>query len=154
MYRFPLKVTYGILATIELARSDRFVPVQAKIIAKRQQIPARFIEQILQQLRQGGIVQSLRGPQGGYTLALEPIHISLDQVVNAMSGPVTSPQIENGISPGQGKSNGHQVTHTLLTAIWEEVEEAQQSVLRGITIKALTEEYERLESQEGLMYHI
>lgn len=154
MYRFPLKVTYGILATIELARSDRFVPLQAKVIAKRQQIPARFIEQILQQLRQGGIVQSLRGPQGGYTLAQEPNQISLDQVVNSMSGPFTSPQVENGVAQGQAHSNGHQATHTLLSAIWEEVEEAQQSVLRGITIKALAEEYEKLESQEGLMYHI
>ncbi|MCA9468040.1 MAG: Rrf2 family transcriptional regulator, partial [Nitrospira sp.] len=45
MNRFPIKVTYGIMATVELARHKDTQPLQAKVIAQRQKIPTRFIEQ-------------------------------------------------------------------------------------------------------------
>ena len=95
MNKFPIKVTYGIMATIELARQDGSVPLQAKVIAKRQGIPSRFIEQILQHLKQAGIVRSLRGAQGGYTLAQHPSQISLADLVNSMNGSVSEPPQKN-----------------------------------------------------------
>ena len=85
MNRHPIKVTYAIMATIELARHNRTMPIQAKAIAARQGIPSRFIEQILQGLKQAGIVRSLRGAQGGYTLVQDPSQITLAELVNSMN---------------------------------------------------------------------
>ncbi len=152
MNRFPIKVTYGIMATLELARQDRSIPLQAKIIAKKQQIPSRFIEQILQRLKHAGLVRSLRGAYGGYTLALAPDQISMAQLVKAMNGADPPLKESNGVS--ERKINGDQVSHALLSTIWQQVEEAEQNVLRDISVQSLLDHYEKLETERGLMYHI
>ena len=152
MNKFPIKVTYGIMATIELARQDGSVPLQAKVIAKRQGIPSRFIEQILQHLKQAGIVRSLRGAQGGYTLAQHPSQISLADLVNSMNGSVSEPPLNHW--PGNGQPENQQVPSALLSSIWQQVQEAEQSVLRVISIEKLVEQYQKLETQRGVMYHI
>jgi Rrf2 family protein len=152
MNKFPIKVTYGIMATIELARQDTSIPLQAKIIAKRQGIPARFIEQILQHLKQAGIVRSLRGPQGGYTLAQHPSQISLADLVNSMNGGATEPVLINGHANGHPESR--QIPNALLSNIWQQVQDAEQAVLRVISLQKLAEQYQTLETQRGVMYHI
>ena len=152
MNKFPIKVTYGIMATIELARQDGSLPLQAKVIAKRQGIPSRFIEQILQRLKQAGIVRSLRGAQGGYILAQHPSQISLADLVNSMNGSVSEPPLNNW--PANGQPENRQVPSALLSSIWQQVQEAEQAVLRIISIEKLVEQYQKLETQRGVMYHI
>lgn len=151
MNRFPIKVTYGIMATIELACHDRSVPLQAKTIASRQGIPYRFIEHILQVLKQAGIVRSLRGAQGGYTLAQDPDQISLAELVNSMNGAEATSSTVNGSA---GSPETRQVTNTILSTIWAQVQEAEQSVLRVISLQSLVEQHQKLESQRSVMYHI
>ncbi len=152
MNRFPAKVSYGILAILELARQDSSVPLQAKIIAKRQHIPSRFIEQILQRLKQTGLIRSIRGAHGGYTLAQDPHQINLAQLVNSLNGEVSDPPGKDG-KPGE-PNNGLQVSHTLLSTIWNQVQEAEQAALRVISVQSLVEQQQKLETQHGLMYHI
>lgn len=154
MNRFSLKVAYGIMATVELARHENSQPLQAKIIAQRQGIPSRFIEQIMQGLKHHGIVRSARGAQGGYTLALPPSQISLANLVKSMNGPQTE-----DTSPSEAKSNGdpldrRHISTIMLSEIWKKVEEAEQAVLNNISVQTLLEQYEKLESQGSLMYHI
>lgn len=152
MNRFPIKITYGILAAIELARQEHYIPLQAKVIAKRQGIPSRFIEQILQHLKQSGIVRSQRGAQGGYTLAKHPSQISLAELVTAMNG--SEPNTLLHTWPANGHAEGPQVSTILLADIWQQVREAEQAVLRNISIQNLAEQYQKLETQRGMMYHI
>ena len=120
MTKFPVKVTYGIVALLELALNRESTPLQAKLIAQRQEIPARFIEQILQALKQSGIVRSLRGAQGGYSLSPDPTDISLADIVQAMNGPSVSP-----VASPNGSSNGHgnprKSQETLLSDIWQKI---------------------------------
>lgn len=151
MNRFPAKVIYGIMATIELACHDRSVPLQAKAIAKRQGIPSRFIEQILQQLKQAGIIRSLRGAQGGYTLVQDPQQLSLAELVNSMNGAESTSSILNGST---GHPENPEVSNTILSNIWAQVQEAEQSVLRVISLQSLVEQHQKLESQRSVMYHI
>ena len=151
MNRFPIKVTYGIMASIELARHDRSIPLQAKSIAKQQGIPSRFIEQILQGLKQAGIVRSLRGAQGGYTLAQDPSQISLAELVHSMNGNEAMPSTANSSAGPLGKQGA---SSTILSTIWAQVQEAEQAVLRVISLQSLVEQHQKLESQRSLMYHI
>ena len=151
MNRLPIKVTYAIMATIELARHDRSTPLQAKAIATRQGIPARFIEQILQGLKQAGIVRSLRGAQGGYTLVQDPNEITLAELVNSMNAAEAPISTTNG-STGKGEARG--ASNAILSNIWAQVQEAEQAVLRVISLQSLVEQYQKLESQRSLMYHI
>jgi Rrf2 family protein len=139
------------MATIELARHDRSIPLQAKAIAKQQGIPTRFIEQILQGLKQAGIVRSLRGAQGGYTLAQDPSQISLAELVNSMNGNEAMPSTANSST---GPIGNQGASSTILSTIWAQVQEAEQAVLRVISLQSLVEQQEKLESQRSLMYHI
>ncbi|MDH5427830.1 MAG: Rrf2 family transcriptional regulator [Nitrospirota bacterium] len=151
MSRFSAKVTYGIMATVELARHDREIPLHAKAIATRQGIPYRFIEQILQGLKQAGIVRSLRGAQGGYTLAQDPRQITLAELVHSLDGTEATPATGNG-SPAPTEPRG--ALNTILSGILEQVQEAEQTILRVISLQSLVEQQQKLESQRSLMYHI
>ena len=140
------------MATVELARHKDTQPLQAKVIAQRQRIPTRFIEQIMQRLKQAGIVRSARGAQGGYTLTKTPSQISLASLVNSMNG--AQRELLNGITDNNGNSNQQPLSTSLLSGIWQQVEEAEQGILNNISIQSLLEQYEKLETQRALMYHI
>lgn len=140
------------MATIELARQDGSVPLQAKVIAKRQGIPSRFIEQVLQHLKQAGIVRSLRGAQGGYILAQHPTQISLADLVNSMNGSASDPPLKEWVAYGQ--SEIREGPNALLSNIWQQIQEAEQAILKGISIQKLVDQYQKLETQRGMMYHI
>ena len=62
------KGRYAVRALFDIAFYNDGRPTQVKDIAERQNIPPRFLEQIFQDLKRGGIVGSKRGPQGGYSL--------------------------------------------------------------------------------------
>jgi len=153
MTKFPLKITYGIVALLELALNRESTPLQAKLIAQRQEIPARFIEQILQALKQAGIISSLRGAQGGYLLSQDPADISLADIVQAMNGPLASP-----VASTNGSSNGHgnprKIQETMLSDIWQNIQSAELAILSSVSLQTLVEQYRRLEHERGLMYHI
>ena len=75
------KTRFGLKALMDIAYHHRVGPVQRRHIAMRQGIPTDYMDQILMRLRNGGLIQSLRGREGGYHLALEPEEISVWDVV-------------------------------------------------------------------------
>ena len=153
MSKFPIKITYGVVALLELALNRDNTPLQAKLIAQRQGIPSRFIEQILQALKQAGIVSSLRGAQGGYSLSQDPADITLAHIVQAMNGPTgSSAGLTNGSANGQRAPR--KIQETLLFDIWEKIQVAELAILRSVSLQTLAERYQRLDHQRSLMYHI
>ena len=80
---------YGLKALLDLAsQDDPQAATQIKDIARRQQIPVKFLEQILLTLKNAGILRSRAGLGGGYHLAKEPREITLGQVVRVLDGPL------------------------------------------------------------------
>jgi Rrf2 family protein len=82
------RAKYAIKALLHLARHRGEGPVQAGLIAKAEQIPPKFLELILLQLRNNGIIRSKVGKGGGHEMAREPADINLLTVVRAIDGPV------------------------------------------------------------------
>lgn len=82
------KAQYGVQAVFDMAFNADHKPAQIKEIAERQHIPARFLEQIFQDLRRAGLVSSRRGPKGGYTLAKQTSDIHLGDIIRAVEGPI------------------------------------------------------------------
>ncbi len=151
MLKVPLKVTYAIFATLDLALRYGEGPIQAKMIARRQTIPPRFIEQVLHALKQGGIVDSLRGPQGGYVLRQPPSEVSLAAVVETMNGQA-EPETQAGSTNGHSLRPLHQ--EALLSTLWDRVYQAEREVLSSVTLQSLIEQYMQLEQTRAPMYHI
>ncbi len=86
--RLSLQVQYAICGIFDLAYNGEGEPIQIRVICERQEIPARYLEQIFQRLRRAQLVASKRGPGGGYTLARPPSEITLRSVVEAVEGPL------------------------------------------------------------------
>ena len=151
MSKIPVKVTYGVMAAVDLALHYGSLPVQAKVIAQRQAIPARFIEQVLQSLKQAGVVDSLRGAQGGYSLRNPPDETTLADIVGAMNGHQDS-SLRPLPTNGHGDRPHHQ--EKILTTIWDRVRQAERDILSSITLQTLVDQYSLLEQERAPMYHI
>ena len=96
------KADYAVRALTELAAQGGG-PVKGERLAAAQQIPPKFLEAILAQLRQAGLLQSRRGAEGGYWLARPPAEISIADVIRAADGPLASVR---GERPGDGLLRG------------------------------------------------
>lgn len=122
------KGRYAIRALFDIAFFSDGRPTQVKDIAERQGIPARFLEQIFQDLKRGGIVGSKRGPQGGYILSRGPTEISIGDVVRAVEGPITlGDRAEPRGKRGTGKE-ARQVLDAVFTDLASKVEASLNSV--------------------------
>jgi len=87
--RISAKVDYAVRAAVELATAGE-EPVKGDVIAEAQDIPLKFLENILGELKHTGIVASRRGAQGGYWLAKDPNEVTLADIVRAVEGPLAS----------------------------------------------------------------
>ncbi len=86
--RLSLQVQYAICASFDLAYNGQGESVQIRAIADRQSIPPRYLEQIFVRLRRARLVDSKRGPGGGYRLARPAEEITLCEIVEAVEGPL------------------------------------------------------------------
>lgn len=86
--KISYKDDYALKVILDLARRYPDEIVRIEELSQRQDIPRKFLEQILLMLKNGGFVQSKRGPKGGYYLARNPEEIFLGEVVRYMSGSV------------------------------------------------------------------
>jgi len=82
------RARYATRAILDLSLLYEQGPIQIHDIAERQNIPVKFLQQILVALKMTGFVQSRKGPGGGYSLAMAPKEITLGAVVRAMDGPI------------------------------------------------------------------
>jgi Rrf2 family protein len=151
--RFSAKGEYGVLAVFELAQHVGEAPLQAKTIAKNQRIPLRFLEQVLSGLRKAGLVESVRGAQGGYVLGGSPSEIRISDVIEAIEGPIGP---SSRVSGSDDRYHSHETVtgDDILKPVWEEVKTAVIEVLNSITIQDLCDRKKEKDQQKVLMYHI
>ena len=91
--RVSAKADYAVRATLQLAAAADG-PVKGETIAEAQDIPLRFLENILAELRHAGLVQSQRGAEGGYWLARKPSEVKIADSIRAVEGPLASVRSE------------------------------------------------------------
>ena len=118
--KLQAKTRYGVRAVFDLAFHNAAGATQAKDIARREGIPLRYLEQIFQDLKRAGIVDSRRGPRGGYTLKRPPEQIRLGEVVRALQGPlddIFAPEDEEGRKKQRAGGGAQIVTASL----WREL---------------------------------
>jgi len=141
MLKFPLRTEYALRALMELAgrRKDGYLP--AREIAKRQNIPVRFLEHQLSALSKAGIVESVRGASGGCMLARDPADIRIVDVIEAIEGPL-APMYCLDPHEDEQCSESHQCG---LQELWMRVEGAVRSVFEHTTIADLVERHRTLQ---------
>jgi Rrf2 family protein len=129
--RVSAKVDYAVRAGAELAAAGPGRPVKGERIAQAQEIPLKFLENILLDLKHAGLVQSQRGVEGGYWLARPPEEISLADVIRAVEGPIADVR---GLRPEQVEYRGA-AEH--LRDAWIAVRANLRAVLETVTLADL-----------------
>lgn len=140
------KTEYALLALLELAdRYNEGEPLQIRQIAAQQNIPDRYLEQLLANLRRCGLIRSQRGAKGGYILAREPWKITLLDIITCLEGMEPKPS-EKDSTPKTLESG-------VVGEIWQEVHQAVNSVLQQHTLQDLCEKRDA-RRQLDIMYYI
>jgi len=132
--RISAKVDYALRALAELsaleAESERAVTRDQ--MASAQDIPIAFLENILLELKRGGIVRSVRGQQGGFRLARSADAISVADVIRTLEGPLASVR---GMRPDELEYGG---AAAALPTVWIALRARLREVLEGVTMADLT----------------
>lgn len=140
------KCEYALLALLELTTQyNEGEPLQIRQIAAQQNIPDRYLEQLLATLRRGGIVKSQRGAKGGYVLAREPWKITLLEVFCCLEG-LEARSTNDEVNPKT-------VETTVVQEIWQEASQAANLVLQKHTLQTLSEQL-AAKRQLDIMYYI
>ncbi len=124
------KADYAIRATVELAAAGAG-PVKGERLGRAQQIPTNFLENILVDLRNAGLVASKRGADGGYWLARPADEITLADVIRAVDGPLANVR---GVRP---EALAYAGTAEPLRDVWIAVRASLRGVLEQVTLADL-----------------
>jgi Rrf2 family protein len=128
--RVSAKADYAIRAVTELAAAPPG-PVKGERIAQAQEIPLKFLENILGDLRNAGIVMSRRGAEGGYWLARSADEISLADVIRAVEGPIAN------VRGLRSEDVHYEGSAERLREVWIAVRASLRSVLEHVTVGEL-----------------
>jgi len=148
MLHFSAKGEYAALAILALSLHAEQSPMQVKAIAKKEKIPLRFLEQVMSQLKKKGLVDSIRGPHGGYRLTRSPEQITLGEVLQAIEGPLSP------ADPSLDRMGTTAIGRVVLREVWADVNEAMSDQLNDIHFGALSEKRREKEGNAVLMFHI
>lgn len=128
--KLTTKGRYAVTAMLDLALHYEQGAVTLAEIARRQGISLSYLEQLFARLRRNGLVDSIRGPGGGYNLAMHPSKISVAQIVHAINENIDATRCA-----GEKNCDGEErcLTHYL----WEDLSERIHEFLSGITLADL-----------------
>ncbi|MCC5637701.1 Rrf2 family transcriptional regulator [Nostoc sp. CHAB 5844] len=140
------KSEYALLALLELASCySSGESLQIRQMAELQNIPIRYLEQLLATLRRGGLIKSIRGAKGGYVLARDPRKITLFDCITCIEGldaiaPVSNQNLQN-------------IETQVIQEVWQEACQAANAVLQQYTLHDLCER-RATQRQINMMYYI
>ena len=126
--RLSARVDYALRAMAELALGAGSGPRTAEQLATAQDIPPKFLESILLQLRRSGLVHAQRGPEGGYWLARPAGEIPLGQVIRAVDGPLAN------IRGQRPEQLGYTGAAAALQEVWIALRASEREILDLVTI--------------------
>lgn len=130
--KLSAKGEYGLLALVDLALQDAGEPQQASAIARRQQIPKQYLDQLLMLLKRSGLVTSVRGRQGGYRLSRGAGEITLLDAFCALEGPLRD---DNFIR--KNKMREQPRSWEVLKNAWNEQVLASKTALQSRTLEEI-----------------
>lgn len=156
--RFTQRTEYALKALIELGSrldargdgsSDPGIPVPCRQIAERQKIPERFCEQVLAELRKGGLIESQRGASGGVRLRRDPAEITVSEIVELVEGPVVT---QACLDPFDDDARTQ--AHSALQELWLDLQITVRDRLARVTLADLVSRQAELDQTSYLVFQI
>ncbi|MDD4888988.1 MAG: Rrf2 family transcriptional regulator [Phycisphaerae bacterium] len=133
MITLSQKCQYALRGVFELARRSSTEPIAVAEIAAAQAIPPRFLEIIFADLRQAGVVKSIRGNRGGHMLARPASEITVGEIIRLAEGPI------NLVKCVSGSEQCPFIGHCPFMSLWDEATAAMGSVFDKTSIQDMVE---------------
>jgi Rrf2 family protein len=130
MLRLSKKLLFAIEAVIDIAYHAGPGPVRSTDISRRQGIPRRYLEQVLQELVRKGVLSGQRGPRGGYRLARERRRITVGEIVRVVR------DLEGAGDPAD-EPNGSEIGVKVVRPIWAEMQNELMARFDALTVEEL-----------------
>jgi len=146
--KLSTKIRYGSRAMLELASHYGEGAIELREIARKENISAKYLEQVIIPLRTSGLVKSVRGSKGGYSLAKPPSEISLKDVIEVLEGPIklvdclADPKI------------CQKIQSCVTRGIWDEATDAINQVFGSVTLEEMVNRRKKKERAVSPMYQI
>jgi Rrf2 family protein len=124
--RLSARVDYALRAVCELAAADGARTVEQ--LSAAQQIPNKYLESILGELRRGGLLRSQRGPEGGYRLARSATEISIADVIRALDGELAN------VRGSRPENLAYVGAAAALQEVWIALRASERTILEGVSL--------------------
>lgn len=139
---------YGLRAMVDLAAHYDGAPVSLLTVAERQKISLNYLEQVFGQLRKAGLVNSVKGPSGGYLPARESSRITVKEILEVLEGPFSICKEE------MDANDPDPLRIAIRSLVWSEIDRSVNQFLEECTLRQLVEEYKGYRSGQELMFYI
>jgi Rrf2 family protein len=138
MIRLSKKLLFAIEAVVDIAYHAGSGPVRSVDISRRQGIPRRYLEQVLQQLVHHGILAGQRGPKGGYRLARERRRITVGQIIRIVRS------LEGTVDPAS-ESNGSEIGLKVVRPLWTDMQREILERFDKLTVEDLCQRARKMD---------
>ena len=145
--RLSTKSRYGVRAIFDIAYHSEGLETQVKDISRRQKISPRYIEQIFQKLKKAGIIDSKRGPTGGYFLVKRPDEITVGEIIRVTEGGIDPVLCLDPDDPRQPCGRSKECVTRL---VWNEAGNRLKEYFDSVTIRDLCEKAQEMRIKKEL----
>lgn len=128
MIDLPKKLLYAIEAVVYIAYNASQGPISSKEVADRQNVPPRYLEQLLQKLVRANVLRGVRGPKGGYLLARERRRISVADICAVLEDGEDEVSVPTPLG------------HAVVMPLWQQARQAAIASLQSVTMADLCEQ--------------
>ena len=143
--KISTKGQYGLRSIIDLIIHSNGENVPLIVIAQRQNISKNYLEQVFAALRKAGIVNSIKGAQGGYYLASKPSEITVGDVLRVLEGDLSV------VSP-DSSTQENPIEQCIQRNVWDKVDQKTQEIIDDISLEDLVNKH--MNDSNTLMYYI
>ncbi|KUO68738.1 MAG: Rrf2 family transcriptional regulator [Clostridia bacterium BRH_c25] len=147
--KISTKGRYGLRAMVDLAVYSRGDHISLKSIAERQNISEGYLEQVFSILRKAGLLNSIKGAQGGYVLAEKPTNITVGAVLRVLEGNLSVIDEKS-----MEEKTNDRIEDCIREKVWSTINTSINEVVDKITLEELMDEYNKMANLEADMYYI
>ncbi|MHB1392387.1 MAG: RrF2 family transcriptional regulator [Clostridia bacterium] len=147
--KISTKGRYGLRAMVDLAVYSAGDHLSLKSIAERQNVSEGYLEQVFSTLRKAGLINSIKGAQGGYALADKPANITVGAVLRVLEGNLSVID-EKSL---EEKTND-KIEDCIREKVWSTINDSINDVVDNINLEVLMNEYKKMANKQVDMYYI
>jgi Rrf2 family protein len=147
--KISTKGRYGLRAMVDLAVYSAGDHISLKSIAERQNISEGYLEQVFSTLRKAGLINSIKGAQGGYAIADRPDKITVGNVLRALEGNLSVIDDKS-----MDEKTNDKIEDCIRQKVWSIINGSIDDVVDNMTLEDLMNEYKKMTNTEAPMYYI